>query len=187
MLSFGLTLPLMGEPDIALGRTGVWQEVRCPESLEAIYSEVADRVRGQAWESAFWMHMLLIVGWPPPDPVIDDLLARDIETELIGHLPLSEARLWSLAPLVDESLLTLAKRRYVNDGFDEHQFEEVLHAFPSHRWMLSSLPMLIPSKPEKAAILASYIRRMPDPEMLVKRPSEIFRRAWHGTTGAAGE
>jgi len=116
------------------------------------------------------------VPWHPPEAVIDDLLARDIQRALIGHMALSDARLWALADEVDEALLTLAKRRYLNDRYDQWAFKEVLHAYPTHEWMLSSLVMLKPSHIEKAVILIEYIHKAPNQHELTNHQSETFGR-----------
>jgi hypothetical protein len=43
---------------------------------------------------------------------------------------LPDRLLWELADVVDESLLTLGKRRYINEEYSADEFEEVLYAFP---------------------------------------------------------
>lgn len=157
---------------------GPWEHVAPPEELAECYQELLTRVRGQAWERAFWRHALTHAPWPPPDSVLNDLLARDIETTLIGHLPLCDQMLWKLADQVPEALLTLAKRRYASADVDEHRFEEVLNAYPRHRWMLQSLAWLTPSSRAKAVVLAKHIREIPDRDDLLKNQSRLFAEAW---------
>ncbi len=166
-----------GVPANAWGYNPLYEECPCPPDLRGLYVEMADRVRGTPIEAGFW-GTILVGPWVPPDSVIEDLLARDIETDLIGHLPLSDPRLWKLADLVPEALLTLAKRRYLGERYDQYRFQEVLKAYPTHEWMLSSLPELTPSHPTKAEILVTHLRSLPDPEQYTRYQSKVFEEIW---------
>ncbi len=158
-----------------LGKT--YAQQKCPEILTPIYTEIMACVRGSHWENEF-RGTLLVAPWPLPEVVLDDLLARDIQTDAIGHLWLSDSKLWSLADRVSEALLTLAKRRYAGPAYDEHQLEEVLHAFPVHEWMLRSLATMEPSCQARAAVVAKYIRALPNPQGLLKGRPDLIVEAW---------
>ncbi len=92
----------------------------------------------------------------PPDAVIEDFLAREKVLLELGHLPLKDAHLWRLAPVVDEALLTLALRRYCLPEYRPSDLEEVFFNFPAHEWMTGTLIRAEPSCMEKAELLLTY-------------------------------
>jgi len=155
-----------------------WREVACDPVRAELFKRIHCGMKGHEFEEEFWSDLLSASPTPPPLPVVRDLIARDIEVVLIGHFLLPDSILWDLAERVDESLLTLGKRRYINDEFSADQFEEVLYAFPTHHWLLKSLTYEEPSDNEKVARLVSYISRLPDASKLVKGSPEAFARIW---------
>ncbi len=155
-----------------------WRESACDPALAHLFERIHAASKEKAWEDELWGALLGCASLPPPVHIVRDLLSRDIQVTLIGHLCLPDALLWELADKVDESLLTLGKRRYINSEFTADQFEEVLCAFPTHHWLLRSLCGEEPSDQEKARRLIDYVSRHPDREGLIKFQSPTFARLW---------
>lgn len=158
------------------------------DGLAGLVTRLHERTRGASWEADLWLWLLQSLPGGVPEAVVHDLIDREIAIEAIGHCKLSDAALWRLAGRVDEALLTLAKRRYVSERCTADQFEEVLHAFPEHEWMLTSLPGLLPSSRHKAVRLAEYIREHPRRDELIRHAGGEFLEVWgraaakHGRT-----
>jgi hypothetical protein len=155
--------------------TGNWEHRPCPDELVPLVHELHQNLRGRNDEKDRWSFLFGELPFCPPESVIEDLIERDVDTCLVGHLALSDRLLWQLAEVVPESLLTLAKRRFLSDTCVPDRFEEVLHAFPQDEWMLSSLVCLADGADEKSRILARYLAAHPDRDKLVKHATEELR------------
>lgn len=154
---------------------------RVHPAVDRILLAIHGAVANESWEAQFWECLPLL--FTPPDEIVADLVRRDIAVEALGHCRLHDAMLWSLAGRVDEALLTLAKRRYVHDEYTADDFEEVLHAYSSHEWMLGSLSGLPASDDEKINRLIRYIAAHPDSEKLVRHQTPEFAAVWSANNG----
>lgn len=147
----------------------------CPPELVSLMLELHRRLIRRSDERHVWNTVLEEAGFCPPDEVIEDLLARDVDTVYLGHLPLPDRLLWRFAEHVDEALLTLAKRRFVDDFYSADQFEEVLHSFPSHEWTLESLASMATASSPKTAVVARYVVEHPQCDELIDGASQAFK------------
>lgn len=148
------------------------------EGLGSLLSRLHEQTRGAEWEADLWFWLLQFLPDGLPDAVAHDLIDREIAVDALGHCNLTDAALWRLAGWVDEALLTLSKRRYVSAEHTADQFEEVLYAFPQHKWMLMSLPSLLPSSHEKAERLAARLREHPRRDELLRHACDDFLDVW---------
>lgn len=155
--------------------TGNWEHRPCPDELAPLVHELHRNLRGRIDERDRWSFLFGELPFCPPESVVDDLIERDVDTCLVGHLALSDRLLWQLAEVVPESLLTLAKRRFLANTCAPDRFEEVLHAFPQHEWMLSSLVCLASGTDEKSLILSRYLAAHPNRDELMKHATEELR------------
>lgn len=152
-----------------------WEHRPCPEELVPLMHEIHRSLRGRMEERHCWRFLFDEIPFCPPESIVEDLLERDIDTDRVGHLLLTDRLLWRLADVVPESLLTLAKRRFHSETCASDRFEEVLHAFPHHEWMLSSLACLASGVGEKSLILARYLALHPNRDKLMKHAAEELR------------
>lgn len=164
----------------------VWDEKPASPLVDSLLHRLLAAVKGQPWEETFWDQVLPSVYNAIPDDIAEDLLDRGVSIHLLGHQPLSDRMLFRLIDVVDEALLTLAKRRYIHDRYDADAFEEVLYASPKHEWMLSSLIMLQPSHVEKAQRLAIYIAKCDPPLKWPPLVNETFQEVWDARSSEAG-
>ncbi len=128
----------------------------CPSELAPLFRELLAAFRASAHESDLWFN-LLISPFSPPEDVLEDLIQRDIHVTTIGHLPLSDRLLWKLADQVPEALLTLGKRRFLDPDCSPDRLEEVLHAYPHHRWLLNALQDLADEPSDKSRVVSRYL------------------------------
>lgn len=149
-----------------------------PESpvFSALFREIHRLTRGRPHEAIVWREALVFAQAGPPGDVVEDLIERGVDDELLGHMGLEDRFLWRLAGKVPEALLTLALRRYQDPAESVDRLEEVLHAFPKHDWMLGTLIRRTPSSDEKAALVARYAVGLPADRLAKhwKAGSEVF-------------
>ena len=155
-----------------------WDVPPASSLIDAQLCKLERLVRGKAWEETLWNNVLRGVWTAIPDGVAESLIDRGVAILTLGHMPLSDRMLFRLIDEVVEALLTLAKRRYVNDRYTPDQFEEVLHAGRKSEWMLRSLVMLEPSHVEKAERLAAYIATCDPPLEWPSFVSDTFQEVW---------
>lgn len=150
--------------------SGPWMPPPQCRVIDEIIDTLVPLVRGQSWEPALWRYLLPHIPSVIPTSLVDDLIARDIEVVLLGHQLLRDVDLWKLVE-VEEALLTLVIWRFVNTDYDCGDFEEVLYSTSDHGWVLESLVRQDPSDHEKLDVLASYVSRSPERDVLLKRAS----------------
>ena len=158
----------------ARAMSGPWMPPPQCRVIDEIIDTLVPLVRGQSWEPALWRYLLPHIPSVIPTSLVDDLIARDIEVVLLGHQLLRDVDLWKLVE-VEEALLTLAIRRFVNTDYDFGEFEEVLYSTSNHGWVLESLVRQDPSDHEKLDVLASYVSRSPERDVLLERSSTKLR------------
>lgn len=122
------------------------------------------KMRESEWEQHVWVGLLSQSNHPIPDDVALDLIEREIAISWLAHSPQSEAILWRLAPLMDEPILTLAKRFYADSNRTLEELEEVLRRFPDCEWMLHSLAFCSASSFEKRRAYEKAIENHPERE-----------------------
>lgn len=164
--------------DFGTLQQATWDVPPASPLIDAQLRRLERLVRDQAWEETLWDNVLRGVWTAIPDDVAESLIDRRIAILTLGHLPLSDRMLFRLMDEVVEALLTLAKRRYINDRYTPDQFEEVLHAGRDNEWMLRSVVMLEPSHVEKARRLAECVASRRPPLRLPEAIAPSFRRAW---------
>lgn len=147
-----------------------WGRVYTP-AFEPLYDRLHALLRGKPKEEEIW-GAVLVYGEPlPSETVLKDLVDRFPQSSLecsIGHFPTSDKFLWFMSDKVDEALLTLGKRRWLNERYTADQVEEVLHSFPNHEWLLHSLAKEPPTDAAKLAVLLPYLRGLDDGDKWVE-------------------
>ncbi len=134
-------------------------------------------IRTTPAETAFWESVALWIPGSLPTDVFNDLLARNIAIDAVGHRDEPDAHLWRLADRVEEALLTLAKRRYASPDCTDDQLEEVLFNFPDSTWMLSSLAAFEGSSARKVELVATYAARSNHFDQIRRNACEPVRQA----------
>lgn len=155
-----------------------WKEAPCDPARGQLFDRILHASKNQSWERSLWNELLSYSPTPPPVGVVRDLLSREIAVELLGHLPLPDAVLWELSDKVPEALLTLGKRRYLNNEFNADQFYEVLSSFSTNEWLLSSLVALETPSVEKCRRLVEIVAISHNPEKLIRHQSNTFAGLW---------
>lgn len=150
------------------------------ESVASLLMSLHGHVRSQPWEVEFWEWILTYCPTCLPNSILDHLIETGDEGLIcdLCHKSLPDQYHWKLAEHWDEALLTLANRRYLRSEYSPDQFEEILHAFPAHEWMLTNLVRLTPDCDQKAVLLARSVRAHPDADGLIENPSEMFKAVW---------
>ena len=132
-----------------------------------------EKLRGQRCEAKFWIVLLEVLGDPLPNEIAFDLIEREIAISWLGHSMQSEAVFWRLTPLVDETILTLAKRFYGDQNRSLEEFQEVLTRFPNHEWMLDSLSHCSASSLEKRRAYETAIENHPNRDSMLETNPKI--------------
>ncbi len=142
--------------------------------VDGMMETVAQLVRGSSWESEFWMYVLRCCPCVIPSRLVEDLIARDIEVVMLGHLSLRDRDLWKLFE-VDEAALTLAIRRYMYTDYDCDDFEEVVSNCVNRSWVIQTLASYKASDRKKLHVLASIVHESTESELLLNRADPDLR------------
>lgn len=142
--------------------------------VDGMIETVAQLVRGSSWESEFWMYVLRSCPCVIPSRLVEDLIARDIEVVMLGHLSLRDRDLWNLFE-VDEAALTLAIRRYLYTDYDCYDFEEVVSNCVNRSWVIQTLASYQASDRKKLLVLANIVHESTESEVLLNRADPDLR------------
>ncbi len=140
----------------------IFRQISAPTLLE-----LHQKLRGQKCEQWIWMGLLRSLDHALPDEIALDLIQRSIAISMLGHSKQGDEVMWKLAPLVDEALLTIAKRAYYDPNRSLEEFETILTQFPTHEWMLDSLSHCSASSLEKRRAFEESIESHPKRDILL--------------------
>ncbi|MCA9280278.1 MAG: hypothetical protein H6815_05865 [Phycisphaeraceae bacterium] len=126
--------------------------------IDDLMFQLHDAASGKHWEGLLWEEVVGALPTRLEARVANKLIDRGIAVSAIAHSLADDAVLWRLADDYEEAMLTLAKRRYVNDAYSVDQFAEVLSAFPTQRGRLQQCLMgLDSSDNQKSQILSGLV------------------------------
>jgi len=81
------------------------------------------------------------------------LINNHIAIQTLGHLPLSDKFLLKIAYQVDEAVITLGKRYFIDENYSSYDFVELLRKFKDNEWLWRVLINMDYTSNEKRRIL----------------------------------
>lgn len=107
---------------------------------ESMISSITLKLKGSTIEKLFWEKTLFYISSKSlSKDFINYLINNQIAIEVLGHMPLKDDFLWELVDLVDEAIITLGKRYYLESKYSENDFVFFLARFKRYHWLWNNL------------------------------------------------
>lgn len=136
-------------------------------------NSIKTKLQGSKIENLFWEKTLLFISIESlKDELIEYFINNKIALDILGHLPLPDKHLRSIANVSEEAVVTLGKRYYIEDKYMDYEFEKFINDYTNCYALWSTILSLRPSKNKKRKILIKRLFLNTDFDDLKKRVIE---------------